>query len=247
MNINLKNKIAIVTGASRGIGKKISILLEKHHATIIGTSSTSKGVDKINKFLKKKKSKGFLLNLNDDISIKNFFLNVNKNFDSIDILINNAAIIQDKFIINMKIKEWENVIHTNLTSIFIMVKNVLFNMIKKKYGRIVTIGSVIANIGNKGQSNYAASKSGIIGFNKCLAKEIAKYNITANIVSPGFIKTKLIKNIPILNKKKILQNIPMEKIGNKNDIAYSVLFLTSKYASYITGENIHINGGLNMI
>jgi 3-oxoacyl-[acyl-carrier protein] reductase len=165
---------------------------------------------------------------------------------SIDILINNAGIKLDNLLVYMNNKEWENVIKINLTSIFYMSKSVIRSMIKNKYGRIITIGSVIGYVGNEGQVNYSASKSGLIGFHKSLALEVASKGITVNIVAPGFIKTNLTKSLNVFQYKKHLSKIPMKRIGTVEEIADAVIFLSSEKASYITGHTLHVNGGMYM-
>ncbi|WP_367670602.1 3-oxoacyl-[acyl-carrier-protein] reductase [Sodalis-like secondary symbiont of Drepanosiphum platanoidis] len=243
--MNLKNKIALITGANKGIGLSIAKLFSKIGATVIGTSTTKIGVDLINKNLKCN-GIGMKLNVTDTKSIQKFFLKINKKFEKIDILVNNAGIICDNLLIKMKEYEWQSVIDTNLTSVFRISKKVIFKMIKKKYGRIIIIGSVIGSIGNIGQSNYSASKAGIIGLMKSLSLEVASKGITVNLVSPGFIITDMTKKLKNEYKDKILSKIPLNRFGTPKDIANAVAFLASDKSEYITGTTLHVNGGIYM-
>ncbi|QCI24986.1 beta-ketoacyl-ACP reductase [Buchnera aphidicola (Rhopalosiphum padi)] len=235
----------MVTGANQGIGKEIAIKLSQKGIQVIGTSTTISGVKVIDRYLKKN-GFGFVLDLKDTDSILEKMKEIYKKKYSIDILINNAGVKLDNLLVYMNNKEWENVIKINLTSIFYMSKSVIRSMIKKKYGRIITIGSVIGYIGNEGQVNYSASKSGLIGFHKSLALEVASKGITVNIVAPGLIKTNLTKNLNIFQYKKHLSKIPMKRIGTVEEIADAVIFLSSEKASYITGHTLHVNGGMYM-
>lgn len=197
------------------------------------------------KYIKNKKQR-LLINFKNLKNLKNIILNVYKNFGKINILINNAGTKKDKLIINMTKNDWSEIIKVNLTSTFLISKYVIKYMSKNKNGRIISIGSIIGETGNIGQSNYSASKYGIIGFNKSLALEVASYGITANVISPGFINTKMTKYLTKEQKKKYLEKIPMKKFGKKKYITNAVLFLISKNASYITGQTIHVNGGMYM-
>ncbi|VFP88401.1 3-oxoacyl-[acyl-carrier-protein] reductase FabG [Buchnera aphidicola (Cinara piceae)] len=239
----MKKKIALITGASRGIGEKISIELANLNIFVIGTSTTKKGVEQIKKNLQKNGT-GILINLLKITTIKKKIKKLINQFKKIDIFIHNSGIIHDKLLITMKDSEWNDVININLSSIFYITKIILIPMIKKKYGRIVIISSIISHMGQTGQTNYAASKSGLIGFSKSLALEVASKGITVNLVSPGYIITDMTKKILSLNKKKILKKIPMGYFGKTKDIAHVVSFLSSEKSSYITGQNIHINGGM---
>ncbi|WP_343154618.1 3-oxoacyl-ACP reductase FabG [Buchnera aphidicola (Pseudoregma panicola)] len=241
----MKKKIAIVTGASSGIGKEISKKLLKKGIIVIGTTSSEKGLINMKKYIKNSKTR-FLINFKKPKNIKKIISKIYYMFGSIDILINNAGSKKDKIILNMTKKNWSEIIKINLTSIFLMCKNVIKYMIKNKYGRIVNISSIIGSTGNIGQSNYSASKYGIIGFNKSLALEVAKYGITSNVISPGFINTRMTKNI-IKEKKNIyIKKIPVKRFGTVKDIENVVTFLISKKSSYITGQTIHVNGGMYM-
>ncbi|CAL4321572.1 3-oxoacyl-[acyl-carrier-protein] reductase FabG [Buchnera aphidicola (Pterocallis alni)] len=240
-----KKKIALVTGANKGIGKSIAYILSQNNITVIGTATSLNGKKNISKNLQ---SNGFGLILNTmyEYEISQCIRYINNNIGNIDILINNAGTKIDKLLINMKSYEWNNVLQINLNSIFHLCKLVIKPMIKNQYGRIITIGSIISYIGNIGQINYCASKAGIIGFNRTLALEVADKGITANIIAPGFIKTDMTKNIPKKKMQQYLSKIPLKKFGSTKDIAHAVLFLSSPSASYITGQTIHINGGMYM-
>ncbi|AYN24718.1 3-oxoacyl-[acyl-carrier-protein] reductase [Buchnera aphidicola] len=243
--MKINKKTALITGANQGIGKEIAIKLLQKGIQVIGTSTSVNGVKIINKYLKKN-GFGFVLDLKDSDSILEKMKEIYKKEYSIDILINNAGTKLDNLLVYMSNQEWENVIKINLTSIFYLSKSVIRSMIKKKFGRIITIGSVIGYIGNQGQINYSASKSGLVGFHKSLALEVASKGITVNIVSPGFIKTNLTKDLNIFQYKKHLSKIPMKRIGKPEEIADAVVFLSSEKASYITGHTLHVNGGMYM-
>jgi 3-oxoacyl-[acyl-carrier protein] reductase len=244
--MNLTGKLALVTGANRGIGYYISNTLANYGAKVIGTSKSIHGVNIINKYLGKK-GIGLILNLIDNSeSIKKFLNNIHHKFGNIDILVNNAGITSDNLLIKMKESEWNNVLITNLTSVFILSKEVIRYMLKKSFGRIITIGSIIGSIGNIGQVNYAASKSGLIGFSKSLALEVAHKGVTVNIISPGFIETDMTHKLSKYKKNHILSKIPFKRFGKPQEVADAVAFLASDKASYITGETIHVNGGLYM-
>ncbi|CAL4321677.1 3-oxoacyl-ACP reductase FabG [Buchnera aphidicola] len=243
--MSTNKKIAIVTGANRGIGKTIIKKLSSKNIFVIGTSRSIQGKNIINKQLKNN-GFGIILNINDTFKVSQNIKNIYTEFGKIDILINNAAINHDQLLINMNYKNWNNVLETNLTSVFYISQQVIKYMMKKKYGRIITLGSISGSIGNIGQINYATTKSGIIGFNKTLALEVAKYGITSNVIAPGFIDSGMTKNIHQKKKKKYLLSIPMGKFGKANDIAAAILFLSSEEASYITGQTLHINGGMYM-
>ncbi|MCW5197777.1 3-oxoacyl-ACP reductase FabG [Buchnera aphidicola] len=239
----MKKKNVLITGASKGIGKSILKKFIKKKFRIIGTSRTYIGVKKIQKILKKN-GFGMILKI-DNYSEINFYLKkiINK-IGNIDILINNIGMTQDNLITNISKKSWNSVINTNLTSIFYITKKIIKNMIKQKFGRIINIGSISGFIGNAGQIHYSSSKSALIGFTKSLSLEVAYKGITVNLISPGFIQTSMLKKLTILQLKKCLRKIPMKKFGHPKDIAYLVKFLSSKKASYITGQTIHVNGGI---
>lgn len=243
--MSFKGKVALVTGANRGIGRAIAELLAKRTATVIGTSTSQEGVKNINDYLKDK-GKGFLLNVTDCISISKLAAEVISEYSSIDILVNNAGITCDRLLLRMKDDDWCNIVETNLTSVFRLSKVVLHNMIKKRFGRIITIGSVVGCTGNIGQSGYAATKAGVIGFSKSLAREVASRGITVNVVAPGFIETDMTKKLTSAQCAGILENIPSGQLGKAEEIASAVAFLASEEACYISGETLHINGGMYM-
>ncbi|QCI18323.1 SDR family oxidoreductase [Buchnera aphidicola (Aphis nasturtii)] len=238
-------KTALVTGANKGIGKAIAIKLAEKRIRVIGTSTTKYGVEIINKYLKKN-GFGLILDLKDTDSITETIKKIYKKKYSIDILVNNAGAKSDKLFIKMNDKEWEDIIKINLTSIFYTSKAVIRSMIRKKEGRIITISSIIGYTGNKGQINYSASKAGLIGFHKTLALEVASKGITVNIIAPGLIKTDFIKDLNIFQYKNYLSKIPMKRLGTAEEIADAVIFLSSQKAAYITGQTLHINGGMYM-
>lgn len=239
-----KKRYALITGASRGIGKKIATELIKLNIYVIGTATTEKGCIKIKKELKNFGT-GIIINF---LNIKKTIITLKKiiqKYIKIDILIHNSGIIKDNLLIKMNDLEWNQVIQINLSSIYYLSKFIVPKMISQKNGRIIIINSIIGETGQKGQTNYATSKSGLSGFVKSLALEIASRNITVNSISPGYIKTQMTKKI-FKNPNKHISNIPVKRIGTPWDIAYTVLFLISPHASYITGQNIHVNGGLYM-
>ncbi|MFT5277576.1 MAG: 3-oxoacyl-[acyl-carrier protein] reductase [Glaciecola sp.] len=242
---SLNGKIALVTGASRGIGKAIAEQLVSNGATVIGTATSEKGAEAISAYLAKN-GEGKVLNVTDDTSIAELLTQINEKFGAIDILVNNAGITRDNLLMRMKDDQWDDIIHTNLTSVFKLSKAVLRGMMKKKHGRIVNIGSVVGSTGNAGQANYAAAKAAVIGFSKSMAREIASRGITVNVVSPGFIDTDMTKGLSDDQKEAIFKDIPANRLGNPKEIAATVGFLVSDEAGYITGETIHVNGGMYM-
>lgn len=239
----MKKKNVLITGARKGIGKSILKIFIKKNFNIIGTSRTNSGANKIQKILKKN-GFGMVLKINNYSQINFFLKKIIKKIGNIDILIHNIGITQDNLITNISKKNWDNIIQTNLTSIFYISKKIIKNMIKKKFGRIISIGSISGLIGNVGQTHYSASKSALIGFTKSLSLEVASRGITVNLVSPGFIQTDMLNKLTSSQLKKCLNKIPMKKFGNTQDIAYLVKFLSSKKASYITGQILHVNGGI---
>ena len=242
----LDGKLVLVTGASRGIGKAIALTLGRDGATVIGTATTESGAENISKVFAGKKisGKGIKLNVTDNEQIASLVKSVNEEFGPIDILINNAGITRDNILLRMKEDEWEDIIDTNLTSIYKMSKSVLRGMIKKRSGRIISITSVVGVMGNAGQSNYAAAKAGMIGFTKSLAREVGVRGITVNAVAPGFIETDMTSNLPGEQKEALASQIPMGRLGTPDEIALAVLFLAGDGGSYITGQTLHVNGGM---
>lgn len=242
----LDGKIALVTGASRGIGKAIATQLAQQGATVIGTATSENGAQAISDYLSEFGGKGFALNVTDKESVDTTIKAINEVHGGIDILVNNAGITRDNLLMRMKDDEWQDIIDTNLTSIFTLSKAVLRGMMKKRFGRIVNIGSVVGSAGNAGQANYAAAKAGVIGFSKSIAREVASRGITINVVAPGFIDTDMTKALTDDQKEAIFKDIPANRLGEPDEIAATVAFLVSDGAAYITGETIHVNGGMYM-
>ncbi|WP_111976434.1 3-oxoacyl-ACP reductase FabG [Algibacillus agarilyticus] len=242
---NLEGQTALVTGASRGIGKEIALKLVAAGAKVVGTATSENGAAAISDYLGDN-GKGLVLNVTDTDSITATFKEIKETFGDVDILINNAGITRDNLMMRMKEEDWDAIIDTNLTSIFRISKTALRPMMKKRHGRIINIGSVVGSTGNPGQANYCAAKAGVIGFSKALAKEVASRGITVNTVAPGFIDTDMTKSLNDEQKAGIFANIPAARLGQPEEIASTVLFLASKEAAYITGETIHVNGGMHM-
>ena len=241
----MQNKIALVTGATRGIGRAIAEELSAKGAFVIGTATSEKGAESISAYLGEK-GKGLVLNVANAESIEQVLAQIKEQFGEIDILVNNAGITRDNLLMRMKDEEWFDILQTNLTSIYRLSKAMLRSMMKKRYGRIITIGSVVGSSGNPGQTNYCAAKAGVVGFSKSLAKEVASRGITVNVVAPGFIATDMTEELTDEQKNAILSQIPAGQLGQAKDIAKAVAFLASEDAGYITGETIHVNGGLYM-
>lgn len=242
----LQGKVALVTGASRGIGKAIATQLAAQGATVIGTATSDNGAQAITDYLSEKGGKGFALNVTDKDSVDSVLKAITDEFGGIDILVNNAGITRDNLLMRMKDAEWQDIIDTNLTSIFTLSKAVLRGMMKKRFGRIVNVGSVVGSSGNAGQANYAAAKAGVIGFSKSMAREVASRGITINVVAPGFIDTDMTKSLTDDQREAIFKDIPANRLGQPEEIASTVAFLVSDGAAYITGETIHVNGGMYM-
>lgn len=244
----LTNETALVTGASRGIGKAIAGTLGRRGATVIGTATSEAGAQAISAALADAgiRGGGMVLNVTDPDSVSALMKAVQDAFSTPTILVNNAGITRDNLLMRMKDDEWDDVIRTNLTSAYRMSKACLRGMMKARRGRIITISSIIAATGNPGQANYAATKAGVIGFTKSLAREVGSRNITVNAVAPGFIDTDMTRALPEEQRKHLLDQIPMARLGDVKDIANAVAFLASDEASYITGETLHVNGGMYM-
>jgi 3-oxoacyl-[acyl-carrier protein] reductase len=242
----LDGKLVLVTGATRGIGKAIALTLGNSGATVIGTATSETGADNISKVFTDKKisGKGMKLDVTDNEQVSNLVKNIGEDFGSVDILVNNAGITRDNILLRMKEDEWEDIINTNLSSIYKMSKSVLRGMIKKRSGRIISITSVVGAMGNAGQSNYGAAKAGIIGFTKSLAREVGVRGVTVNAIAPGFIETDMTDSLPDDQKEALAAQIPMGRLGTPNEVAQAVLFLADEGGSYITGQTIHVNGGM---
>ena len=242
----LTDKLVLVTGASRGIGQAIALTLGGTGATVVGTATTEKGANSISKQFKDSNitGQGMILNVTDDNSIVELMSNISNQYGVIDILINNAGITRDNILMRMKQEEWDEIIDTNLTSVFKMSKAVLRGMLKKKAGRIISITSVVGAMGNSGQANYAAAKAGIMGFTKSLAREVGSRGITVNTVAPGFIQTDMTNALPEEQQEVLASQIPMGRLGSVDEIAQTVLFLAGDGGSYITAQTLHVNGGM---
>ncbi|MDB2589425.1 3-oxoacyl-ACP reductase FabG [Candidatus Thioglobus sp.] len=243
---DLSGKIVLVTGASRGIGQAIAISLGGAGATIIGTATSEKGADSISATLKDKglSGQGMALNVTDNDQISDVMKNITDTYGPVDILVNNAGITRDNLLMRMKEDEWDDIMNTNLKSVYKMSKAVLRGMMKKREGRIISIASVVGAMGNAGQTNYAAAKAGIMGFTKSLAREVGPRGITVNCVAPGFIKTDMTDALPEEQTEALSKQIPMGRLGSVEEIAASVLFLASDSGAYITAQTIHVNGGM---
>ncbi len=244
----LNDQIALVTGASRGIGQAIARALGGAGATVIGTATSEKGAQAISDYLAEAgiAGRGMVLDVSDADSVAACVKQVNDEFGAPDILVNNAGITKDGLLMAMKEEQWEAVINTNLSSIYRMSKAVIRGMMKKRKGRIISISSVVGASGNPGQTNYAAAKAGLVGFSKALAREVGSRNITVNAVAPGFIDTDMTRELDEKQKDALLAQIPLGRLGASEEIAATVLFLASPGAAYITGETIHVNGGMYM-
>ncbi|KTD55759.1 3-oxoacyl-ACP reductase [Legionella santicrucis] len=246
--INLEGKIALVTGASRGIGQAIASKLAQQGALVFGTATTEQGAQSINAYFEKEKlsGKGLVLDVTNSEQIEEVIGKLSHENQSPSILVNNAGITSDNLLLRMDDDEWYKVIETNLNSIYKMTKICIKSMFRARWGRIISIGSVVGSSGNSGQVNYTAAKAGIVGFSKSLAQELGSRGITVNVVAPGFIDTDMTASLPDMVKEEMLKRIPMRKLGEPSDIAEAVAFLASESAKYITGETIHVNGGMYM-
>lgn len=246
--MTMQNEVALVSGASRGIGQAIAINLGKKGATIIGTATSEKGAENITRYLQENgiNGQGMVLNVTDQDSINAVLGKMKESYSMPSILINNAGITRDNLTMRMKDEEWDAIIETNLSSIFKLSKSCLRDMMKAKKGRIISIASVVGLTGNPGQSNYAAAKAGIFGFTKSLAREIGSRGITVNAVAPGFIDTDMTRALPEKAREELLKQIPLNRLGQAEEIANAVAFLASDDAAYITGETINVNGGMYM-
>jgi 3-oxoacyl-[acyl-carrier protein] reductase len=244
----IAGQTAIVTGASRGIGRVIAEALAQQGAIVAGSATTAAGASAVDAALKliNPGNRGFELDVSNDESVAQFLLRVNEECGAPTILVNNAGVTRDNLLLRMSAEEWETVISTNLSSIYRMCKAALRGMLKARHGRIINIGSVVGIIGNPGQSNYAAAKAGLIGFSKSLAREIASRNITVNTIAPGFIESDMTRALSDAQVKALQDQIPSGTLGTPADIAAAVIYLASDAGRYITGETLNVNGGLNM-
>jgi 3-oxoacyl-[acyl-carrier protein] reductase len=245
---NLEGQVALVTGASRGIGQATALALGQAGATVIGTATSDKGAQAISDYLAAAdiKGGGMKLDVTDAAEVDAVIAAIEKDFGAIGILVNNAGITRDNLLMRMKDEEWDEIMATNLTSVFRLSRAVLRAMMKARAGRIISIASVVGAMGNAGQTNYSAAKAGIMGFTKSLAREVGSRNITVNCVAPGFIDTDMTRALPDAQRQALLAHIPLGRLGSAEDIAQAVAFLASPAAGYISGTTLHVNGGMYM-
>jgi 3-oxoacyl-[acyl-carrier protein] reductase len=246
--MTLENEIAFVSGASRGIGMEIALELGRQGATVVGTATSESGAENISNYLKENNIKGMgvAMNVTDPASINAAMKQIEEAYGAPTILVNNAGITRDNLLMRMKDDEWDAIMNTNLSSIYRLSKACLRAMMKARKGRIISIASVVGVSGNAGQTNYAAAKAGVIGFSKSLAREVGSRGITVNVVAPGFIDTDMTRALPEAQREALLSQIPLVRLGQPAEIAKAVAFLASPGAAYITGETIHVNGGMYM-
>ena len=244
----LEGKVALVTGASRGIGNAIALELGKQGAVVIGTATSTNGAQSISQDLAAAgiKGSGMAMNVNDAAGIEAALGDIRKQFSDVAILVNNAGITRDNLLLRMKDEEWDDIMSTNLKSVYWLSKRVLRGMMKARFGRIINITSVVGATGNAGQANYAAAKSGVVGFSKSLAREVGSRNITVNCIAPGYIDTDMTRALSAEQRDTLLKQIPLGRLGAAQDVAAAVVFLASPGASYITGCTLHVNGGMFM-
>lgn len=244
----LENKIALVTGASRGIGQAIALKLGQLGARVVGTATTESGVAGINQYLERAgiQGSGVILNVNDAEQINQVIKIIREKFGEVEILVNNAGITRDNLLVRMKDEEWDEIMETDLKSVFRLSRAVLRAMMKARYGRIINISSVVGAMGNMGQTNYAAAKAGIFGFSKSLAREVGSRNITVNCVAPGFIDTDMTRSLADEFQQNLIQHVPLGRLGRPEEVASAVAFLASSAAGYVTGTILHVNGGMYM-
>lgn len=244
----LGKQIALVTGASRGIGQGIAMELGRQGATVIGTATSENGAEAIGGYFAANhiQGSGLVLNVNDGDKIEQLVAETQQRYGAITILVNNAGITRDNLLLRMKDEEWDEIISTNLKSVFRLSRAVLHAMVKARFGRIINITSISGAMGNAGQTNYAAAKAGITGFSKSLAREVASRNITVNCVAPGFIDTDMTRSLSEAQRQALTQNVPLGRLGRVEDVAAAVVFLASPGAGYITGCTLHVNGGMYM-
>ena len=248
MNISLKGEVILVTGASRGIGAEIAKTLGVSGATLLGTATSNEGAARITETLKKNNvaGQGYRLDVSEADECAHTLADIEKTYGPITVLINNAGITRDNLLMRMKEDEWDDIMNTNLKSVYRLSKLVCRNMMKARSGRIINLTSVVGFLGNAGQSNYAAAKAGIVGFSKSLARELGGRNINVNCVAPGFIDTEMTQSLAEEQKKTLINQVPLGRLGDVADIANTVLFLSSDLSKYITGSTIHVNGGMLM-
>lgn len=247
--MSFSGKTALVTGATRGLGRAIALELGKQGATVVGTATTKEGAQKITDMLKAEglKGAGYALQVQNTEALADTLSAIQEAFSAPEILVNNAGITRDNIILRMRPEQWNEVINVNLNAVFHLTKACLKPMVKARWGRIINITSVVGVMGNFGQANYVAAKAGLIGFSKSVAKELAGYGITVNCVAPGFMETEMTDDLSDKHREAILAQIPMKRMGQAEDIAHAVAFLASDQATYITGETLHVNGGMCMV
>ncbi len=244
----LDGNIALVTGATRGIGKAIAETLARDGATVVGTATTDEGAASITAYLGAAhgKGQGFKLDVTDGKSVNETIADIQARFGDITILVNNAGITRDNLLVRMKDDEWDAILDTNLKSAYRLSKAVLRGMMKARHGRIINIGSVVGTSGNAGQTNYSAAKAALVGFTKSLAQEVGSRAITVNCVAPGFIDTDMTRSLDDAQRAKLIERIPLGRLGSPQDVAHAVAFLASPEAAYVTGTTLHVNGGMYM-
>lgn len=246
--MSIEGKVALVTGATRGIGKAIATNLAAQGVVVIGTATSESGAETISAYLAEAGSKGagMVLDVSDSASVEATLKEIQANYGTIEILVNNAGITKDNILMRMKDDEWDGVINTNLNSVYRLVKGCLRGMTKARWGRIISVSSVVASMGNAGQTNYAAAKAGMEGFTRALAREVGSRNITVNCVAPGFIDTDMTAGLPDEHKQNLQAQIPMSRLGQPEEVAAVVGFLAGNGGAYVTGDTIHVNGGMYM-
>jgi 3-oxoacyl-[acyl-carrier protein] reductase len=244
----LNNSVALVTGASRGIGAAVALELGKQGAIVVGTATSAAGAEQITQSLQQAgvKGVGMAMDVNDAAQVEATLKAITEQFGDVSILVNNAGITRDTLLMRMKDEDWDDVLSTNLKSVYRMSQAVLRPMMKARAGRIISISSVVGHMGNAGQTNYAAAKAGMTGFTKSLAREVGGRGITVNCIAPGFIDTDMTRALSEDQRNGLLQHIPLGRLGQAQDIAAAVAFLASPLAGYISGETLHINGGMYM-
>ncbi|UTW05094.1 3-oxoacyl-ACP reductase FabG [Amphritea atlantica] len=246
--MSIEGKVALVTGATRGIGKAIALELGRQGAVVVGTATSDNGAAAIAEYLKNAgvNGAGLCLDVGSNESVDEVLKSIQDQFGAVTIIVNNAGITRDNIMLRMKEDEWDSVLNTNLKSVYRVVKGCLRGMTKARWGRIINVSSVVASMGNAGQANYAAAKSGMEGFSRALAREVASRNITVNCVAPGFIDTDMTSGLPEEHKETLQKQIPMGRLGQPEEIAAVVGFLASDAGGYVTGDTIHVNGGMYM-
>ena len=244
----LQDQVVLVTGASRGIGQAIALKLGKQGASVVGTATTEGGAERISHYLNQAgiKGVGMLLDVTKATQIESLLAAIPVKFGEITILVNNAGITRDSLLVRMKDEDWDDIMETDLKSVFRLSRGVLRAMMKARFGRIINISSVVGAIGNPGQANYAAAKAGMFGFSKSLAREVGSRNITVNCIAPGFIETDMTRTLTEKQQQDLIQHVPLGRLGRPEEVASAVAFLASSAAGYITGTTLHVNGGMHM-